>query len=110
MTPEHAATPIPAEWRDPKHVMPHLAAEVGDWVTQLRQLDQDLAVVQGALEQAEEIVVATPVGQATGPAPDTTDVLAEWVTSIRAQLAEVTHQLAGRAQTFRLIAEDLKRG
>lgn len=88
-------TPIPREWRDPRQVMPHLAAELTDWLNSMRSMEQDLAVVQGALDPNHDEIDITQVR--------------EWVTAINARASELRHQVAGRLQAYLLIAADLQR-
>jgi len=90
---------IPAEWNDPHAVMPHLAEQCRQWTIALQQLDQDLAVVQGAVDPGEHLSAIAHEARRIQ--------LQEWLTTIRAQLLELTHQVGNRAQVYQTVAEEL---
>lgn len=100
-------TPIPKEWSDPKLVMPHLADELLEWLTRLRGLDQDLAVLQGALDEEPKPGAQTGVSAFRLPERER---LLEGITTIRGRLQEIDHDIGGRAHAFKLIAEHLNHG
>jgi hypothetical protein len=87
---------IPVEWSDPRIVMPHLVEQVTEWLTAWREIEQDLTVVQGALDSNGEVL-------------DRAHILA-MVTSIHARTLELGHQVGQRATSYSLIAQDLRRG
>jgi hypothetical protein len=92
-----ASTPIPEEWRDPRHVIPHLARQFTDWHASLLVLEQDLGVLEGAL-----------VGGSVSPLE--AQGLLLLVEGVRARLQLVQHEVATRATAFRLIADVLGDG
>ncbi|HLZ30879.1 MAG TPA: hypothetical protein VKV73_26470, partial [Chloroflexota bacterium] len=67
-------------WNDPREVMPHLAEQCRQWTVALQQLDQDLAVVQGAVDPGEHLSAIAHEARRIQ--------LQEWLTTIRAQLLE----------------------
>jgi len=100
-------TPIPAEWHDPALVLRHLEDELVTWLSRLRAIEHDLAVIQGALD-----VEPSPSEQSGVAALGLRDRerLLEGITTVKARPEEVHHDIAGRVQAFRLITEALRRG
>jgi len=86
------AEPIPAEWRDPRVVMPHLAELLGRWKVSLDQLEENLSVIDGSLEDLEE--------------PDRTR-LRDWLESVQGQLHELNLHVASRATAYQTVADEL---
>lgn len=103
-----ADAPIPEEWRDPRRVMPHLADELAGWLVAMRSIEADLTVLEGALDLSDGELHQM---RANRPAELLEHVrVMDCIASIHGRLVELNHQVAGRAQAFRLIGEALNHG
>lgn len=107
MKPADSPAQIPDEWREPRLVLPHLADELGGWLARMRSIEQDLTVVQGALDK--EPNPSERNGLAAVRLQEREQLL-EWITKIHAELLELNHQVANRLSAYVLIAQDLQRG
>lgn len=82
------------EWRDPQQVVPHMAHLLEELQAKLHAVEQDLAVVLGALEPETD---QRPID------------LPRWIEGIRGRVLEAESAVGQRAVIYKHLAEELRR-